>query len=96
MTPTHLPQDALDAFPSMISFPARFRVRCPRCSAARQAPKNTGEPGHYLCESTDEFQSEACMKRAKARADESLVADTHDILRKFGFGPVVRGLRVVS
>ena len=95
MTPTHLPQDALDAFTSMISFPARFRVRCPRCSAARQAPKNTGEPGHYLCESTDEFQSEACISRAKARADESLVADTHDILKKLGFGPVARGLRVV-
>ncbi len=36
------------------------------------------------------------MSRAKARANEKLMADTHDILKKFGFGPVARGLRVVG
>lgn len=78
-----------------ISFPARFRVRCPRCGADRQAPKRTGESGRYVCQSTDQTQSNACVTRAKERRAENLVAETRSILRKFGFGPV-SSLRVVN
>src|SRR5690606_37132696 len=78
-----------------ISFPARFRVRCPRCGADRQALTKADESGRYLCQSTDQSQSEACVMRAKERRSESLVADTREILRKFGFGPVSR-LQVVG
>jgi len=73
-----------------ISFPARFRVRCPRCGCDRQPPRNTGEPGHYLCESTDDSQSATCVSRAKEKRTENLVADARDILGKLGFGAPAR------
>lgn len=82
-------RNEVSAADCLIPFPVRSRLRCPRCGAARQA----GSDG-YLCESTDQVQSQACEKLAHVRESKVLVTETNQILRKFGFGAIAN-LRMV-
>lgn len=78
-------RSAEPATDGLIPFPVRSRLRCPRCGAGRQTGR--GATG-YLCESSDQIQSEACEKLANERKSKVLMADTQQILRKFGFGAI--------
>ena len=71
------------------------RVRCPRCGSPRIATGDADAPARYGCLSADDFQSEACILRAKERGSKNLMSETQSILTKYGFAPEP-GLRVVG
>ncbi len=70
---------------NLVSFPAEFRVRCPRCGAAPQASPFGDDLVRYSCRSGDHFQSQICVQWEKEGISEGVVADAREILNRFQF-----------
>ncbi len=70
---------------NLLSFPAQFRVRCPRCGAEPQVSPFSDNLIRYRCRSGDDFQSEICLQWEKDGISEGLVAEAREILNKFQF-----------